>query len=134
MAVTSACLYCLYLLVIVFFESFCQQSSHDLRKSEDGLHFKSFQDDIGAGPDIVYENNTALEDKKLDSVLGLLEQLQHQVDELQSNIQTMCSPDNFRQTRPMVLKIVEKANCPQSGKILICCSFVSRIKQNKCLM
>ena len=115
MAGLRSSFYCLLLLVIMLSEGSCQQTPNG-PGTQDEIFMKSFKDETGAGPHFVFENNTEEDDGKLNVVLDFLEKLQNQVDELQTNIETMCSPENFKQTRPMVMKIVEKAHCPQNGK------------------
>ena len=99
----------------MFFEASCEHApSRDSPYHEEDALAKSFDNDFGAGPAYLSENDT--EEEKLDVVLGLLEKIQTQVDELQSNVETVCSTESHRQTRPIVLRIVEKAKCPQNGK------------------
>ena len=126
MAGLRSSLYCLPLLAIMFYKASCEHTPYDSLYHEEDALAKSFDNDFGAGAAYLSENDT--EEEKLDAVLGLLEKIQTQVDELQSNVETVCSTESHRQTRPIVLRIVEKAKCPQDGKTLFAVFFFRRYK------
>ena len=115
MAGLTLSLYCLPLIAIVFLcGASCEQPAHESLYSHEDKFTESFKKEFGIGAAYIAENNT--EDEKLNAVLELLENIQTQIDELQTNVETVCSTANHRQAAPIVLRIVEKAKCPQHGK------------------
>ena len=104
------------LLVTIVFKVPHTQSADDLLYKEN-LPFRSINHDLNTDVSYPQENNT--EEEKLDAVLALLETVQDQVNELQANVETICKTENHLQKRPIVLKIVEKAQCPQHGNEFI---------------
>ena len=102
----------LLLLVGISFEVSRTQSASDLLY-EENLPFSNINHDLNTDVSHPQENN--IEEEKLDAVLALLEKVQDQVNELQTNVDTMCNAENHLQKRPIVLKILEKAKCPQHG-------------------
>jgi len=104
----------LLLLVGISFEVSRTQSASDLLY-EENLPFSNINHDLNTDVSHPQENN--IEEEKLDAVLALLEKVQDQVNELQTNVDTMCKAENHLQKRPIVLKILEKAKCPQHAPL-----------------